>query len=216
MSFNIKSSFVSRSVVEDNKETQIESDKKLETEGVVIQEEYDPRTLFERLQEQKNLKEEKFQEESRLSNLIKRVDEEEAEYFRTLSDEKEKLEFEMRRKEELELEDYRKAVEESRSTSTTIPIPTLQPSNTTSHTVSKAQLKPRKQSKDQLKGLLVKKKDNSSDKKKKRGLDDDNDNDNDKDSTEYPAEKKVKSNQPATTSSLGLVAAYSDDSSSEE
>jgi hypothetical protein len=76
--------------------------------GVVIQEEYDPRTLFERLQEQKNLKQEKFEEESRLSNLIKRVDEEEAEYFRTLSDEKEKLEFEMRRKEELELEDYRK------------------------------------------------------------------------------------------------------------
>jgi uncharacterized protein YaiL (DUF2058 family) len=33
MSFNIKSSFVSRAVVEDDKETQIESDKQLETEG---------------------------------------------------------------------------------------------------------------------------------------------------------------------------------------
>jgi hypothetical protein len=109
-----------------------------------------------------------------------------------------------------------RAVEESRSTSTTIPIPTLQPSNTANHTVAKTQLKPRKQSKDQFKGLLVKKKDTS----KKRGLDDDDeeedDGDNSKDSTKKPAEKKAKTNQPALSSSLGLVAAYGDDSSSED
>lgn len=57
------------------------------------------------------MKEEKFAEESRLANQIKRVDAEEAEFFRTLSDEKEKLDHDRKIKEELELAEYRQAVE---------------------------------------------------------------------------------------------------------
>ncbi|KAI9497060.1 NEFA-interacting nuclear protein NIP30, partial [Zychaea mexicana] len=72
------------------------------------QEDYDPRTLYERLQEQKNMKEELFQEQTRLSNLIKRVDDEEAEYYQTLSDVQEKLDVEKRRKESEELEAFKK------------------------------------------------------------------------------------------------------------
>lgn len=74
------------------------------------QDEYDPRTLYERLQEQKNIKEELFQEQTRLSNLIKRVDDEEAEYYQTLSDVQERLNLEKAQKEQDELEAFRKCV----------------------------------------------------------------------------------------------------------
>lgn len=74
------------------------------------QPEYDPRTLFERLQEQRTIKEEQFQEATRLSNLIKRVDDEEAEYFESLLDVQEKLALEQRQKEQDEIAAYRKCV----------------------------------------------------------------------------------------------------------
>lgn len=74
------------------------------------QQEYDPRTLFERLQEQRTIKEEQFQEATRLSNLIKRVDDEEAEYFESLLDVQEKLALEQRQKEQDEIAAYRKCV----------------------------------------------------------------------------------------------------------
>lgn len=71
-------------------------------------EDYDPRTLYERLQEQRTIKEELFQEATRLSNLVKRIDDDEAEYFRTLSETQRRLELEQKQKEQEELEAYRK------------------------------------------------------------------------------------------------------------
>ncbi|KAI8638029.1 N-terminal domain of NEFA-interacting nuclear protein NIP30-domain-containing protein [Parasitella parasitica] len=194
MSFNIKSSFVSRAVVEDDEEKQLETETN--AKEVVVQEHYDPRTLYERLQEQKTLKEEKFAEESRLSNQIKRVDEEEAEYFRTLSDEKEKLEHQRKVKETLELEEYRQAVESARSNPTP-QIPLLDTAATTS-TKPKPAIKPSNTKRNSLKGALLI--------KKKRDAGED-----EQEVDEKPADKKQKTEN----NSLSLLSAYGDISSSD-
>ncbi|KAI8068895.1 hypothetical protein BDF21DRAFT_445847 [Thamnidium elegans] len=189
MSFNIKNSFVSRAIVEDNKQVDAEENK--ESDEVVIQEQYDPRTLFERLQEQKTLKEEKFAEESRLSNQIKRVDEEEAEFFRILSDEKEKLEYERKIKEQLELEEYRLAVEARAAP--------VGPAVTTANAVAssskqKPVIKSNKLSKQSIKGALFVK-------KKKRESDSEE---------EEEEEEPVKPMAKKQKTSLSLLADYGD------
>ncbi|KAG2235870.1 hypothetical protein INT48_008173 [Thamnidium elegans] len=189
MSFNIKNSFVSRAIVEDNKQVDAEENK--ESDEVVIQEQYDPRTLFERLQEQKTLKEEKFAEESRLSNQIKRVDEEEAEFFRILSDEKEKLEYERKIKEQLELEEYRLAVEARAAP--------VGPAVTTANAVAssskqKPVIKSNKLSKQSIKGALFVK-------KKKRESDSEE---------EEEEEEPVKPTAKKQKTSLSLLADYGD------
>ncbi|GAA5807907.1 hypothetical protein MFLAVUS_001287 [Mucor flavus] len=195
MSFNIKNSFVSRAIVEDDKQVDAEENK--ESDEVVIQEQYDPRTLFERLQEQRTLKEEKFAEESRLSNQIKRVDEEEAEFFRILSDEKEKLEYERKIKEQLALEEYRLAVEARAAP--------VGPAVTTANAVAassnkqKPVIKSNKLSKQSIKGALFVK-------KKKRESDSEED--------EEEEEEKVKPTTKKQKTSLSLLADYGDISSS--
>ncbi|KAI8991332.1 N-terminal domain of NEFA-interacting nuclear protein NIP30-domain-containing protein [Mycotypha africana] len=98
--------FVTGAIVENDEEKQLKTNS---TKSEVVQEEYDPRTLYERLQEQKLLKEEKFAEESRFANHIKRIDEDEAEYFKILAEEKEKIESQRKLKEQLELEEFRQA-----------------------------------------------------------------------------------------------------------
>lgn len=75
-----------------------------------LQEPQDHRTLYERLQEQKNIKEELFKESTRLSNLIKRIDDDDADYYHTLADTQKRLEEEIQQKEREELEAYRKFV----------------------------------------------------------------------------------------------------------
>jgi FAM192A/Fyv6, N-terminal domain len=81
-----------------------------DTNTNVPSEPYDPRTLYERLQEQKTLKEEALAEAMRFSNLVKRVDDEEMEYYRTLSDTQLQAELEKKRQETKELEEYRQYV----------------------------------------------------------------------------------------------------------
>ncbi|KAI7870677.1 N-terminal domain of NEFA-interacting nuclear protein NIP30-domain-containing protein [Spinellus fusiger] len=102
MAFN--KSFVSRGVI-------INADDKNEgSEGKApapIQD-YDPRTLYERLQEQRTLKDEEFHEATRLSKLIKLVDADEAEFYKTLSDTQKNLDEKRRQKEKDALEVYRK------------------------------------------------------------------------------------------------------------
>lgn len=172
---------------------------------MVVQEAYDPRTLYERLQEQRTLKEEKFAEESRLSNQIKRVDEEEAEYFRTLSDEKDKLEYQRKVKETLELEEYRQAVESARS-NPAAHIPTLETSKPAAK--SKAAAAPTSHTttakRNSLKGALLIK-------KKRRHASDDDDEEN----QDEPADKKPKTQQQ-DKNPLSLLSAYGDASSSSD
>lgn len=78
-----------------------------DTTTQVPSEPYDPRTLYERLQEQKTLKEDALKEAMRFSNLVKRVDDEEMEYYRTLTDTQIQAELEKKRQEMKQLEEYR-------------------------------------------------------------------------------------------------------------
>ncbi|ORZ02425.1 N-terminal domain of NEFA-interacting nuclear protein NIP30-domain-containing protein [Syncephalastrum racemosum] len=190
---------------------------------------YDPRTLYERLQEQRHIKEEMFQEQSRLSNLIKRVDDDEAEYFQTLSDVQRKLEEEQRQKEQEELDAYRKAVVSGgpQTSPPTVEKPTTSQFNK-KVLPRKSTAKPTKG----LEGLVVV--------KRKREQEDEEKDETSKKAKSTattaatstttttttttttiktaataakPAEKKSEPKpQPATS----LVAAYSDDSSSED
>lgn len=168
------------------------------------------------------MKEEKFLEDSRLSNQIKRVDAEEAEYFRTLSDEKEKLEYERKVKEQLELEEYRQAVESRSIPAAAAPIITAA-ATTSTITKPKPIIKSNKLSKNSIKGALFVK-------KKKRDEDSD---DEEEEKTEKPADKKLKTSAAAakattttqkentkekgaqSAGSLGLLSAYGDISSSD-
>lgn len=158
------------------------------------------------MQEQKTLKEEEFAEKSRLSNQIKRVDEEEAEYFRTLSDEKEKLEHQRKVKETLELEEYRQAVESARS-NPAAQIPILEATTAILPSTAKAASKPKattasahNNKRNSLKGALFI--------KKKRHASDDEDEEEEK-----PADKKPKTQDK---NPLSLLSAYGDVSSDNE
>ncbi|KAG2228151.1 hypothetical protein INT45_009197 [Circinella minor] len=230
--------FVSRSIVDQNQEKEIpkEGDQEVgDSSNTTAQDEYDPRTLYERLQEQKNIKEELFQEQTRLSNLIKRVDDEEAEYYQTLSDVQERLNLEKAQKERDELEAFRKAVEETRHTQPTVDTAgTITNTDTTttvttkSSSSSSATQKPgrRRSSKNALEGLVVVK-------KKRTGNEKDEAEKDDNKEDEHQA-KKVKPNatiaattdskKKADTSSPSgsktglstLMAAYSSDSESDD
>ncbi|CAO3614171.1 unnamed protein product [Cunninghamella echinulata] len=114
--------FVSHSIINNNEETEIASkDGEItNTSKTNKEEEYDPRTLYERLQEQKAKKEDEFREATQFSNLVKRVDPEEAEYYKTLSDTQKQLEEETKTKDLLALENYRRAVENVKNPVTTV------------------------------------------------------------------------------------------------
>lgn len=168
--------------------------------AVVIQEQYDPRTLYERLQEQKTLKEEKFAEESRLSNQIKRVDEEEAEYFKILSDEREKLEYERKVKEQLELEEYRQAVE-ARATPAGVPVAVV---NTTKVNTKKPAPTLAKSNSKSVKGALFIK-------KKKRSHESSDEEEEEKD-TKKSKTTPVKGSLSLLSASYGDISSSSSDS----
>ncbi|GBB97084.1 hypothetical protein RclHR1_02910012 [Rhizophagus clarus] len=87
-----------------------------------IEEEYDPRTLYERLQEQKIKKEEAFQEMTRFSNLIHRLDEDEIEFLATLESEERVKELEKMKRDEEEVEKFRRAAAEADKAATSKPI----------------------------------------------------------------------------------------------
>ncbi|KAL0088572.1 N-terminal domain of NEFA-interacting nuclear protein NIP30-domain-containing protein [Phycomyces blakesleeanus] len=209
MSFN--KSFVSRGVVEGEEEKLDGS----EVQASAPIQDYDPRTLFERLQEQRNIKDEEFHEATRLSNLIKLVDADEAEFYKTLSDEQKSLDEKRKMKEKDELETYRKAVEQARLTAP--PPPTLAATvSATSVTMTQTSLKStkRKSVSSPFQGLVVKKKkidgqdENSEPKSTPTSI-----------STPKAAESKpkvVESKPKETLNPLGSLVAYSDDSSDEE
>ncbi|KAG0174357.1 hypothetical protein DFQ28_006660 [Apophysomyces sp. BC1034] len=204
MSFNIGKSFVSRAVIAEDKEQEIGSS----VEGTSKPEtEYDPRTLYERLQEQRDIKEELFQEQTRLSNLIKRIDDDEAEYFQTLSDVQEKLEEEKKKKEDEELEEYRKAVEQAR----TVPAPPPPASDTKSSTPVVPVSNKRKPSKNALEGLVVVK-------KKREAVEKDETNKlpikKAKTTDRIKQEEPVKRVKPSGT--LASLMVYADEDSSDE
>ncbi|CAO3688214.1 unnamed protein product [Rhizopus stolonifer] len=205
MSFNIKNSFVSRSIVQADSEKTLESEKN--TQAAKAQE-HDPRTLYERLEEQRNLREEKFAEDSRLSNHIKRLDEEEAEYFKTLSDQKKKLDAEKQLKERLELERFRQEVEDAR----TAPQPlTSKPTGTTTSLAVQRRTIVSNKPKNKFKDIVVIKKRDREKKEKEEEM-------HDKKSEKETEIKKPESKKAKTSNSgsLSLLSAYSDDEEDDE
>ncbi|KAJ3284353.1 hypothetical protein HDU76_008311 [Blyttiomyces sp. JEL0837] len=80
---------------------------------------YDPRTLYERLQEQKQKKDDEFAAKTKLGNLIKKLDPEEIEFLRN-EEEKQKQKLQQEQQEvEANLAEFRKQAAELRSLDST-------------------------------------------------------------------------------------------------
>lgn len=75
--------------------------------GEGAKEEYDPRSLFERLQAQKNSKQEKFDETWKLSNQFRGIDEGESDFLAEVERERREAEKRKRDEERRELEAFR-------------------------------------------------------------------------------------------------------------
>ncbi|PWA00382.1 hypothetical protein BB558_003563 [Smittium angustum] len=98
----INSRFVSQNTLEQNKHEST-------TQTV-----YDPRTLYERLQEQKNLKEEEQKEAKKLGNSIHRINDDEFEFLQKVHSQVEILEHKKQIDERRELELYRHELKKSK------------------------------------------------------------------------------------------------------
>ncbi|XP_029008827.1 PSME3-interacting protein [Betta splendens] len=74
------------------------------------EEEYDPRSLFERLQEQKEKKQEEFEEQFKFRNMVRGLDEDETSFLDEVSRQQSLVEKQRRDEEKQELLEYRSAV----------------------------------------------------------------------------------------------------------
>ena len=98
-------SFVSEDTIKENRRKRQEEWEKVRTADQPLEapeEEYDPRSLFERLEQQKAEVQEKYEEQQRLSNQVKGLDEEEADFLASVSDQQRQIE-KKREEEDLEL-----------------------------------------------------------------------------------------------------------------
>ncbi|KAF7699037.1 hypothetical protein HF521_003779 [Silurus meridionalis] len=80
--------FVSESELEEKRKKRQEEWEKVrkpEDPEVVPEEEYDPRSLFEKLQEQKDKKQEEYEEQFKFKNMVKGLDEDEAHFLDEVS-----------------------------------------------------------------------------------------------------------------------------------
>ncbi|KFM83333.1 Protein FAM192A, partial [Stegodyphus mimosarum] len=76
----------------------------------VPEEEYDPRSLYERLQEQKDLRQAELEESRRLKNLIKGLDDDEVAFLELVDQTKIEMETRLWQEEKKELQEFRRAV----------------------------------------------------------------------------------------------------------
>lgn len=74
------------------------------------EEEYDPRSLYERLQEQKDLKQTELEESRRLKNLIKGLDDDEVAFLELVDQTKMQMETRLWEEEKKEIQEFRRAV----------------------------------------------------------------------------------------------------------
>ncbi|XP_055931639.1 PSME3-interacting protein-like [Argiope bruennichi] len=74
------------------------------------EEEYDPRSLYERLQEQKDLKQSELEESRRLKNLIKGLDDDEVAFLELVDQTKIEMETKLWEEEKKEIQEFRRAV----------------------------------------------------------------------------------------------------------
>ncbi|XP_028264174.1 PSME3-interacting protein isoform X2 [Parambassis ranga] len=76
----------------------------------VPEEEYDPRSLYERLQEQKDKKQQDFEEQFKFRNMVRGLDEDETSFLDEVSRQQSLVEKQRRDEEKKELLEYRKAL----------------------------------------------------------------------------------------------------------
>ncbi|XP_029908858.1 PSME3-interacting protein isoform X2 [Myripristis murdjan] len=80
------------------------------------EEEYDPRSLYERLQEQKDKKQEEYEEQFKFKNMVKGLDEDETNFLDEVSRQQSLVEKQRRDEERQELLEYRSALVKRAST----------------------------------------------------------------------------------------------------
>ncbi|XP_018559124.1 PSME3-interacting protein [Lates calcarifer] len=80
------------------------------------EEEYDPRSLFERLQEQKDKKQEEYEEQFKFRNMVRGLDEDETSFLDEVSRQQSLVEKQRRDEEKQELLEYRSALVKQAST----------------------------------------------------------------------------------------------------
>lgn len=116
--------FVSEEELEEarkKRQEEWEKVRKPDDPEVVPEEPYDPRSLYEQLQEQKLKKEEEYAEKQRFSNQVKRLDDDEAQFLEFVSQKQEEI-TQKREAEDAEvLQEYRSAVL-NKMTSPTSPV----------------------------------------------------------------------------------------------
>ncbi|XP_054714623.1 PSME3-interacting protein-like [Uloborus diversus] len=105
--------FVSESEVEalkKKRQEEWEKVRKPEDPEEAPEEEYDPRSLYDRLQEQKDLKQAELEESRRLKNLIKGLDDDEVAFLELVDQTKIEMETRLWQEEKKELQEFRRAV----------------------------------------------------------------------------------------------------------
>ncbi|KAI8852999.1 N-terminal domain of NEFA-interacting nuclear protein NIP30-domain-containing protein [Chytridium lagenaria] len=129
MAFN--SRFVSTSVVQPgtNSETPVAGSQYfgIEIDAPAKVQEYDPRPLFERLQEEREKKDAEFADKIKLGNMIKKVDEDEANFLQARDEELDRRRREQEKVVKAALNDYRALVKESRTISVPASLPSIRP-----------------------------------------------------------------------------------------
>ncbi|XP_072573919.1 PSME3-interacting protein isoform X1 [Paramormyrops kingsleyae] len=104
--------FVSESEIEEKKrirQEEWEKVRKPDDPQEAPEEEYDPRSLFERLQEQKDKKQEEYEEQFKFKNMVKGLDEDESNFLDEVSRQQSLIEKQRRDEELQELQEYRSA-----------------------------------------------------------------------------------------------------------
>uniref|UniRef100_A0A8C2XQJ2 Proteasome activator subunit 3 interacting protein 1 n=1 Tax=Cyclopterus lumpus TaxID=8103 RepID=A0A8C2XQJ2_CYCLU len=105
--------FVSESELDENRKKRQEEWEKVrkpDDPEEAPEEKYDPRSLFERLQEQKDKKQEEYDEQFKFRNMVRGLDEEESSFLDEVSRQQCLVEKQRRDEEKQELLEYRSAV----------------------------------------------------------------------------------------------------------
>ncbi|KAJ3127164.1 hypothetical protein HK101_005624 [Irineochytrium annulatum] len=157
--------FVKTAVVtEGSKETKLEEKKSFGAEIDAPQRiaEYDPRTLYERLKEVREAKEEEFAEKIKLGNLIKKLDQEEVGFLRERDAEMARKERERKEDMDAALNGFRQA-REMASTVVAQPLLVVPVASTAPATASNSAHTNSATAKSNLSGIIVRKKRKPSD-----------------------------------------------------
>ncbi|KAI4873864.1 hypothetical protein NFI96_012990 [Prochilodus magdalenae] len=102
--------FVSESELEEKRKKRQEEWEKVrkpDDPEEVPEEEYDPRSLYERLQEQKDKKQEEYEEQFKFKNMVKGLDEDDSNFLDEVSRQRSLVEKQRRDEELQEIQEYR-------------------------------------------------------------------------------------------------------------